>query len=94
MNHPTQVVKRNAATCIREIAKHTPEVIANAPLFVCVRVCWVTEEKRALLVQLAQLIVNQGGHGAIIDYCKDSKGDSRLPGLMALGMHCGLATRS
>jgi hypothetical protein len=36
------IVRRNAATAIREVAKHTPE--------------------------LAQLIVNAGGHGAVVDY--------------------------
>lgn len=53
------IVCRNAATCIREIAKHTPE--------------------------LAQLIVNNGGHDAIIQYIEKVKGPSRLPGIMTLG---------
>eukprot|EP00466_Bigelowiella_natans_P016454 jgi/Bigna1/92383/estExt_fgenesh1_pm.C_190011 len=53
------VARRNAATCVREVVKHAPE--------------------------LAQLIVNNGGHAAIIDYINKAKGASRLPGIMTLG---------
>ena len=35
--------------------------------------------------ELAQLIVGSGGVGALIDYISESKGNSRLPGIMALG---------
>ena len=35
--------------------------------------------------QLATLIVNAGGHAAIIDYISESKGNARLPGIMTLG---------
>ena len=52
-------VRKNAATCIREIARQTPE--------------------------LAKLIVNAGGAAAIVDYISESKGNSRLPGIMTLG---------
>merc|ERR1711957_848366 len=48
-----------AATCIREVAKHTPE--------------------------LAQLIVNAGGVGAMVDYVTEARGNARLPGIMTLG---------
>ncbi|KAJ7363149.1 Sperm-associated antigen 6 [Desmophyllum pertusum] len=54
-----EYVKKNVATLIREIAKHTPE--------------------------LAQLITNAGGVGAVVDYINDSKGNVRLPGIMMLG---------
>ena len=53
------LVKRNAATCVREVAKHTPE--------------------------LAQLVVNAGGHAALIHYLSTVTGPSRLPAIMALG---------
>ena len=35
--------------------------------------------------ELATLIVNAGGHAAIIDYISESKGNARLPGIMTLG---------
>ena len=35
--------------------------------------------------ELAQLIVGSGGVGALVDYISESKGNSRLPGIMALG---------
>jgi len=53
------VVRKNAATCIREVAKHTPE--------------------------LAQLIVNAGGVGALVDYVNETRSTARLPGIMTLG---------
>lgn len=52
-------VRKHAATCIREVAKHTPE--------------------------LAQLIVSNGGVGALVDYVVESEGNNRLPGVMTLG---------
>lgn len=39
----------------------------------------------AYMLQLAQLIVNAGGHGALIEYINEAKGNARLPGVMALG---------
>ena len=38
-----------------------------------------------LLSQLAKLIVNAGGAAALVDYVKTTKGNVRLPGIMALG---------
>ena len=38
-----------------------------------------------LFNQLAQLITNAGGVGAVVDYIKESKGNVRLPGIMMLG---------
>jgi len=54
-----EYVKKNVATLMREIARHTPE--------------------------LAQLIVNAGGVGAVVDYIGETKGNVRLPGIMMLG---------
>ena len=53
------MVRKNAAMCIREVAKHTPE--------------------------LAKLIVNSGGAGALVDYVSEALGNNKLPGIMALG---------
>lgn len=52
-------VRKNAATCIREIAKHS--------------------------LELCKLIVHSGGAAAIVDYISETKGNSRLPGIMTLG---------
>jgi hypothetical protein len=56
-------VRKNATTCIREVAQHTSE--------------------------LAQLIVNAGGVGALVDYMtlyvNESEGNARLLGIMTLG---------
>ena len=38
-----------------------------------------------LFHQLAQLITNAGGVGAVVDYIRESKGNVRLPGIMMLG---------
>jgi hypothetical protein len=53
------VVRKNAATLIREISKHTPE--------------------------LARLIVNASGDSVLIEFISETQGNTRLPGIMALG---------
>lgn len=35
--------------------------------------------------ELAQLVVGNGGVGALVDYVSESAGNNRLPGIMALG---------
>ena len=35
--------------------------------------------------ELAQLVVGAGGVGALVDYVGSTKGNTRLPGIMALG---------
>ena len=35
--------------------------------------------------ELAQLVVGAGGVGALVDYCRESSGNNRLPAIMALG---------
>lgn len=35
--------------------------------------------------ELAQLVVGAGGVGALVDYVAATKGNTRLPGIMALG---------
>lgn len=39
----------------------------------------------SLFSQLAQLITNAGGVGAVVDFIKESRGNVRLPGIMMLG---------
>jgi hypothetical protein len=38
-----------------------------------------------VFLQLAQLIVNSGGVGVVVDYVAESHGNARLPGVMTLG---------
>lgn len=59
LKYPDDAVRKHAATLVREVAKHTPE--------------------------LAQLVVGNGGVGALVDYVGESHGNARLPGIMALG---------
>ena len=69
-----EYVKKNVATLIREIAKHTPEVYIT-----------LTTHTLTGVLQLAQLIVNAGGVAAVVDYIGESRGNVRLPGVMTLG---------
>lgn len=59
LQYPDELVKKHAATVVREVAKHTME--------------------------LAQLIVGNGGVGTLVDYISTSHGNAGLPGIMALG---------
>lgn len=45
----------------------------------CLKSCYF------LFSQLAQLITNAGGVGAVVDFIKESRGNVRLPGIMMLG---------
>lgn len=82
-----EYVRKNVTTLMREVVKHTPEVIHNKHkqtqaqkytaghkvIYDCV---WL---------QLSQLIVNCGGLGAVIDCLGNCSGSQRLPGIMMLG---------
>lgn len=70
-----EYVRKNVATLIREIAKHTPEVSALVK----------GSRVKLLCFQLSQLIVNAGGVAAIVDFIGECKGVVRLPGIMMLG---------
>ena len=35
--------------------------------------------------EMAQLVVGSGGVGALVDFVAESQGNTRLPGIMALG---------
>lgn len=51
LKYPDEFVRKHAATLVREVVKHTPE--------------------------LAQLVVANGGVGALVEYCNDSSGNNR-----------------
>uniref|UniRef100_A0A3B5LGF9 Uncharacterized protein n=1 Tax=Xiphophorus couchianus TaxID=32473 RepID=A0A3B5LGF9_9TELE len=76
LNDPDDYVRKNVATLMREVAKHTPEK-ADALNEVCVCGC--------VFLQLSQLIVNCGGLSKIVDYLGETRGPLRLPGIMMLG---------
>ncbi len=99
--HPDGKLKRQVCSCLSQIAKHSvdlAETIVEAEVFPKIFVCLkdvdkIVRRNAATCIreiakhtpELAQLIVNQGGHGAIVDYCNESVGAARLPGVMALG---------
>jgi hypothetical protein len=51
LKYPDEFVRKHAATLVREVVKHTPE--------------------------LAQLVVANGGVGALVEYCNESNGNNR-----------------
>lgn len=101
IQHPDGKLKRQVCACLSQIAKHSvdlAEVVVEAEVFPKIFACLkdpdkIVRKNAATCIreiakhtpELAQLIVNQGGHGAIVDYCNESQGNSRLPGLMTLG---------
>ena len=60
LTFPDEFVRKHAATLVREVVKHTPE--------------------------LAQLVVANGGVGALVEYASTSTGNSRWEGFGAGGL--------
>jgi HEAT repeat protein len=101
INHPDTKLKRQICSALAQIAKHSvdlAEVVVEAEIFPKMYLCLrdndsIVRRNSATAIreiakhtpELAQLIVNSGGHSAIVQYAQNSKGASRLPGLMALG---------
>ncbi|CEO94673.1 Sperm-associated antigen 6 [Plasmodiophora brassicae] len=101
IQHQDGKLKRQVCLALSQVAKHSvdlAEVIVEAEVFPKVLVCLkdldlVVRKNAATLIreiakhtpELAKLIVNAGGHAAIIDYITETKGNTRLPGIMALG---------
>lgn len=81
-----EYVKKNCATLIREVAKHTPEVTyldcgpQSYPHSI-----WIIYVYKRIRMKLAQLLVNAGGVAAIVDFIGENKGNIKLPGVMMLG---------
>lgn len=98
---PDAKLKREVCACLAQIAKHTfelAELVVEGEIFPKVFALLkdldeVVRKNSATLVreivkhtpELAQLVVNAGGVGALVDYVTESKGNSRLPGIMTLG---------
>lgn len=87
--------------CLSQIAKHNvdlAEVVVEAEIFPTILTCLKDDDARvtknaAMCIrevakhtpEMAKLIVNAGGAAALVDYVLNSSGNSRLPGIMALG---------
>lgn len=94
-------LKRQVCSCLAQIAKHSvdlAEVVVEAEIFpkilvclkdldqnVCKNAATCVREVAKHTPELAKLIVNAGGAATLVDYVKNSKGNARLPGIMALG---------
>jgi hypothetical protein len=94
-------LKRQVCCALAQVAKHSvdlAEVVVEAEVFpkllTCLKFPDELARKHAATVvrevvkhtpELAQLVVGAGGVAALVDYIGDSKGNNRLPGIMALG---------
>lgn len=101
IQHPDVKLKRQVCSALAQISKHSvdlAEVVVEAEIFPKILstlkdLDTVVRKNAATLIreiakhtpELARLIVNASGHAAIIDYINESKGNTRLPGIMALG---------
>lgn len=101
IQHPDAKLKRQVCACLSQISKHSvdlAEVVVEAEIFPKILTTLkdldqVVRKNAATLIreiakhtpELARLIVNAHGHAALIDYTNESRGNARLPGIMALG---------
>lgn len=101
IQNPDSKLKRNVCSCLAQIAKHSvdlAELVVEGEVFPKVYTCLkdidLTVRKNAATLvreiakhapELAQMVVNTGGVTALVEYVGDSKGNARLPGIMALG---------
>lgn len=101
VQHPDAKLKRQVCGCLTQIAKHSvdlAEVVVEAEIFPKILTTLkdldqVVRKNAATLIreiakhtpELSRMIVNASGHAALIDYTNESRGNARLPGIMALG---------
>ena len=94
-------LKRQVCCCLAQVAKHSvdlAEVVVEAEIFPKILTCLkfpddavrkhaatVVREVAKHTPELAQLVVSNGGIVALVDYISESRGNNRLPGIMALG---------
>mmetsp|Transcript_1623 Transcript_1623/g.3749 ORF Transcript_1623/g.3749 Transcript_1623/m.3749 type:complete len:518 (+) Transcript_1623:254-1807(+) len=94
-------LKRQVCCALAQVAKHSvdlAEVVVEAEIFPKILTCLKFPDdavrKHAATVvrevvkhtpELAQLVVSNGGIVALVDYVSESRGNNRLPGIMALG---------
>ena len=101
ISHNDAKLKRQACGCLAQIAKHSvdlAEYVVEAEIFPNILHCLQDDNKNVQrnaatcirevakhTPELAKLIVNAGGGNALVDYISKSRGNERLPGIMALG---------
>ncbi|EPY36710.1 axoneme central apparatus protein [Angomonas deanei] len=94
-------LKRQVCQCLAQVAKHSvelAELVVEGEIFPKIFVLLkdsdeVVRKNAATCIreiakhtpELSQLVVNAGGVGALVDYTSDTKGSTRLPGIMTLG---------
>lgn len=94
-------LKREVCQCLANIAKHSvelAELVVEGNIFPKIFVLLKDNEEAVRrnaatcireiakhTPELAQLVVNAGGVGALVDYTNNTKGSTRLPGIMTLG---------
>eukprot|EP00833_Pecoramyces_ruminatium_P004215 jgi/Orpsp1_1/1178247/evm.model.c7180000064585.1 len=94
-------LQRQICSCLAHIAKHNIDLAESVVdmdilpnVFICMKSPdpYVRKNAASLICELtkhspdlAQLIVNSGGIVTIVEYLKESTGNSRMPALMALG---------
>lgn len=101
VEHDDSKLKRQVCSCLAQVAKHNvdlAEVVVEAEIFPkilnCLKDIDIYVRKNAATCirevvkhtpELAKLVVNAGGGAALVDYVRESAGNVRLPGIMALG---------
>lgn len=99
--HPDVKLKRQACSCLAQVAKHSAdlaEIVVEADIFPRVLCCLkdsdlfvrknagtCIREVAKQTPELAKLIVNSGGASALLEYISEAPGNSKLPGIMAIG---------
>lgn len=94
-------LKRQVCSCLAQIAKHNPELaeaVVRADIFPRIIDCLkdpdlIVRKNTATCLreivrhsqELAQLVVGSGGVAALVQYCNETKGNDRLPGILCLG---------
>lgn len=101
ISHEDGKLKRQVCSALAQVAKHSvdlAEVVVEAEVFprilACLKDMDVYVRKNAATCvrevvkhtpELAKLVVNSGGAAALVDFVRDTSGNVRLPGIMALG---------
>lgn len=101
IQNPDAKLKRAVCSCLAQIAKHSvdlAELVTEGEIFpkvfTCLKDVDTTVRKNAATLireiakhtpELANLITTTGGVSALVEYISESKGNARLPGIMALG---------
>lgn len=99
--HDDSKLKRQVCSALAQVAKHSvdmAEVVVEAEIFPRVLGClkdvdlYVRKNAATCIrevvkhsAELAKLVVNAGGAGALVDFVRETAGNMRLPGIMALG---------